>query len=209
MHFASRAALCSAIASAAVANGQGSGAARDVRVALPLRDPAGNALEPSLLQGAEVLTQGIAERIVSGSVMDGEQWGEEDLLMHNNITVKSAFCFTIANGTNSVENDGDEVLTQGFSAILADKSTMLVSSISNLAPGHWCCEGHSPAQNQIAQTKCYQADKTMLDHESEESLLRAPVGADGSIAVGSLSERLSAQKHEQKRLVRSEKKRST
>merc|ERR1719343_804452 len=166
MHFASRAALCSAIASAAVANGQGSGAARDVRVALPLRDPAGNALEPSLLQGAEVLTQGIAERVMSGNVMDGEQWGEEDLLMHNNITVKSAFCFTIAEGTKSEEYVGDEVITQGVSVVLADKSTLFISSLKGgFEPGHWCCQGHPPAQNQIVKTKCKQAEKTMLDHD--------------------------------------------
>jgi hypothetical protein len=175
--------VCSAIALVTVgARGQRSNEAQEFHATFPLQDHFGNFLKPRLLEGLNIFTRDIADHIKTNAAADDEQWGADEFFKHNNVSNSSAFCFTVANDTNSAEQDGEEELMSWTGGVLADNQTAIVATKNGHAVGHWCCKGHLPNRSQLASTKCYQTDRPgSLDQVREgEGLLQATVSADGS-----------------------------
>jgi len=191
--------VCVAIALVAGARGHTSSEAQECRITFPLRDPLGNFLKPSLLQGVDMFTASFAKQVRSNATMHGEQWEEEDLLKHNSISIRQNFCFTIradASPSRLLANE-DEELFYGVSAHLADGNTLMAASKVGHTMGHMCCVGSPPEQDQMTMTKCHQTGATMLKRDGPaaleqalegESLLKATIDANGSSMTGSVKE---------------------
>jgi hypothetical protein len=210
MVLVSRAVVCVAIALVAGARGHTSSEAQECRITFPLRDPLGNFLKPSLLQGVDMFTASFAKQVRSNATMHGEQWEEEDLLKHNSISIRQNFCFTIrgdASPSRLLASE-DEELFYGVSAHLADGNTLMAASKVGHTMGHMCCVGSLPTQTQLTMTKCHQTGATMLKKDGPaaleqalegESLIKATIDANGSSMMGSVKE------HVQPGLMRSAK----